>query len=159
MGGCVPGSLGTSPKHLHWKDPLVGRKCPFPPLVGPCLHVHDLVKTRGPPSPVWESEGHSVSEESAGPMGGGDVSPWVGMGPFGSNQDPAQPPSPAACICSLILGQVGFWKPRGGVIEPRSVDTVSASLASPHFGFCCIEPFGLHQVIDHLVPWRLDTAG
>lgn len=114
-GCCVLGSLGTSPKYSHWKDLLVGRKCPFPPLVGPSLHVRDLVKTRGPPGPVWESEGRSVSGESAGPVGGGDVSPWVGMGPFGGNQDPARPPTPAACTSSLILGRVSFWKPRRGV--------------------------------------------
>lgn len=103
--------------------------------------MHDLVKTRGPPGPVWESEGHSVSEESAGPMGGEDVSPWVGMGPFGSNQDPARPPSPAACISSLILGQVGFWKPRGGVIETTAqLIQYQHHLHLPTLGFVALSP-------------------
>lgn len=55
-GCCVLGSLGTSLKHSHWKDPLVGRNCPFPPLVGPSLHTRDLVKTH------LRSPGPSVGE-------------------------------------------------------------------------------------------------
>lgn len=59
--------------------------------------------------------------------------PWVGMEPFGGNQAPAWPPPTPAYTSSPDLGQVSFYEPRAGVIEPGSADAAqSPGSMAPH---------------------------
>ena len=61
--------------------------------------------------------------------------PWVGMEPFGGNQAPARPAPTPAYTSSPDLGQVSFYEPRAGVIEPGSADAAqSPGSMAPHRG-------------------------